>query len=83
MHNRFEMSLMGEMKFFLGLQIHQSSRDADHAGCIDSRKSSSGGIQFLGANLVSGMLKKQNCTAMHQQRLNTWHYLRAVLKSCG
>nr|GEV14568.1 retrovirus-related Pol polyprotein from transposon TNT 1-94 [Tanacetum cinerariifolium] len=26
MHNRFEMSLMGEMKFFLGLYIHQSSR---------------------------------------------------------
>nr|GEX23770.1 retrovirus-related Pol polyprotein from transposon TNT 1-94 [Tanacetum cinerariifolium] len=26
MHSRFEMSLMGEMKFFLGLQIHQSSR---------------------------------------------------------
>nr|GEY44710.1 copia protein [Tanacetum cinerariifolium] len=25
MHSRFEMSLMGEMKFFLGLQIHQSS----------------------------------------------------------
>nr|GEW49557.1 retrovirus-related Pol polyprotein from transposon TNT 1-94 [Tanacetum cinerariifolium] len=26
MHSRFEMSSMGEMKFFLGLQIHQSSR---------------------------------------------------------
>ncbi|GJR06376.1 retrovirus-related pol polyprotein from transposon TNT 1-94 [Tanacetum coccineum] len=26
MHSRFEMSLMGEMKFFLGLQIHQSPR---------------------------------------------------------
>nr|GEY85449.1 retrovirus-related Pol polyprotein from transposon TNT 1-94 [Tanacetum cinerariifolium] len=26
MHNRFEMSLMGKMKFFLGLQIHQSPR---------------------------------------------------------
>ncbi|GJT49100.1 retrovirus-related pol polyprotein from transposon TNT 1-94 [Tanacetum coccineum] len=26
MHNRFEMSLMGEMKFFLGLQIHRSPR---------------------------------------------------------
>nr|GEW09287.1 retrovirus-related Pol polyprotein from transposon TNT 1-94 [Tanacetum cinerariifolium] len=26
MHIRFEMSLMGEMKFFLGLQIHQSPR---------------------------------------------------------
>nr|GEV36524.1 retrovirus-related Pol polyprotein from transposon TNT 1-94 [Tanacetum cinerariifolium] len=145
-HSRFEMSLMGEMKFFLGLQIHQSpsgifinqakytleilhkhgmdkgqsigtpmatkpkldadlsgnpvdqtdyrskigslmyltsSRpdivqaypkdssfeltafsDADHAGCIDSYKSTSGGIQFLGDKLVSWMSKKHNCTAM-------------------
>nr|GEV68573.1 copia protein [Tanacetum cinerariifolium] len=38
--------------------------DVDHAGCIDSRKSTSGGIQFLGDKLVSWMLKKQNCTAM-------------------
>nr|GEW28097.1 hypothetical protein [Tanacetum cinerariifolium] len=126
MHSRFKMSLMGEMKYFLGVQIHQSpcgifinqakyaleilhkhgmekgqsigtpmatkpkldadlsgnpvdqtdyrskieslmyltsSRpdigssfgltafsNADHAGCIDSRKSTSGGIQFLGDN---------------------------------
>nr|GEV48040.1 retrotransposon protein, putative, unclassified [Tanacetum cinerariifolium] len=111
---RFEMSLMGEIKFFLGLQIHQSSsgifiiqakytleilhkhgmdkgqsigtpiatkpkldadlsgnpvdqtdyHNADHAGCIDSRKSTSGGIQFLSDKLVSWMSKKQNCTAM-------------------
>nr|GEU32090.1 retrotransposon protein, putative, unclassified [Tanacetum cinerariifolium] len=39
-------------------------RNADHAGCIDSRKSTSGGIQFLGDKLVSWMLKKQNYTAM-------------------
>ncbi|GJW49069.1 retrovirus-related pol polyprotein from transposon TNT 1-94 [Tanacetum coccineum] len=118
MHNRFEMSLMGEMKFFLGLQIHQSSRgtpmatkpkldadlseklvdqtdycskigslvyltssrpdiypkdsgfeltafsDVDYAGCLDTRKSTSGGIQFLGDKLVSWMSKKQDCTAM-------------------
>ncbi|GJZ51969.1 retrovirus-related pol polyprotein from transposon TNT 1-94 [Tanacetum coccineum] len=143
MHSRFEMSLMGEMKFFLGLQIHQSPRgifinqakyaleilkkhgmekcdtvgtpmatkpkldadlsgklvdqtdyrskigslmyltssrpdivqadsgfeltafsDADHAGCLDTRKSTSGGIQFLGDKLVSWMSKKQDCTAM-------------------
>nr|GFB87111.1 retrovirus-related Pol polyprotein from transposon TNT 1-94 [Tanacetum cinerariifolium] len=32
--------------------------------CIDSRKSTSGGIQFLGDKLVSWMSKKQNCTAM-------------------
>nr|GEX25619.1 hypothetical protein [Tanacetum cinerariifolium] len=38
--------------------------DADHARCIDSRKSTFGGIQFLGDKLVSWMLKKQNCTIM-------------------
>nr|GEV78713.1 hypothetical protein [Tanacetum cinerariifolium] len=131
MHSRFEMSLIGEMKFFLGLQIHQSpcgifinqakyaleilhkhgmekgqsiglpmatkpkpdvdlsgnpvdqtnyrskirslmyltsSRpdivqagssfgltaflDADHASCIDTHKSTSGGIKFLGDIVV-------------------------------
>nr|GEU63379.1 retrotransposon protein, putative, unclassified [Tanacetum cinerariifolium] len=38
--------------------------DANHARCIDSRKSTSRGIQFLGDKLVSWMSKKQNCTAM-------------------
>nr|GEW48471.1 ribonuclease H-like domain-containing protein [Tanacetum cinerariifolium] len=38
--------------------------DADHVGCIDSGKSTSGGIQFLGDKLVSWMSMKQNCTAM-------------------
>nr|GEZ28922.1 retrovirus-related Pol polyprotein from transposon TNT 1-94 [Tanacetum cinerariifolium] len=38
--------------------------DADHAGCIDTRKSTSEGIQFLGDKLVSWMSKKQDCTAM-------------------
>ncbi|GKE28185.1 retrovirus-related pol polyprotein from transposon TNT 1-94 [Tanacetum coccineum] len=140
LHIRFEMSLMGKMKFFLGLQIHQSPRgifinqakyaleilkkhgmdkcdsigtsmvtkpkldvdlsgklvdqtnyrsmigslmyltssrpdivqaypkdygyeltafsDADHDGCLDTRKSTSRGIQFLGDKLVSWMSKK-------------------------
>nr|GEX66788.1 Gag-Pol polyprotein [Tanacetum cinerariifolium] len=43
---------------------HCCGVDADHAGCIDSRKSTFGGIQFLGDKLVSWMSKKQNCTAM-------------------
>ncbi|GKG01108.1 hypothetical protein Tco_0305813, partial [Tanacetum coccineum] len=35
--------------------------DVDHAGCINTRKSTSGGIQFLGDKLVSWMSKKQDC----------------------
>ncbi|GJX95892.1 retrovirus-related pol polyprotein from transposon TNT 1-94 [Tanacetum coccineum] len=38
--------------------------DADHVGCLDTRKSTSGGIHFLGEKLVSWMSKKQDCTAM-------------------
>nr|GEZ50117.1 hypothetical protein [Tanacetum cinerariifolium] len=64
-HMKFEMSMKGELKFFLRIQIHQSPRDLDHAGCLDSRKSTSGGIQFLsGDKLVSWSSKKQDCTSM-------------------
>ncbi|GJV93382.1 hypothetical protein Tco_1541195 [Tanacetum coccineum] len=38
--------------------------NADHAGCLDTRKGTSRGIQFLGDKLVSWMSKKQDCTAM-------------------
>ncbi|GKC65414.1 retrovirus-related pol polyprotein from transposon TNT 1-94 [Tanacetum coccineum] len=38
--------------------------DVDHAGYLDTRKSTSGGIQFLGDKLVSWMSKKQDCTSM-------------------
>ncbi|GJS75081.1 retrovirus-related pol polyprotein from transposon TNT 1-94 [Tanacetum coccineum] len=38
--------------------------DANHAGCLDIRKSTSGGIQFLGENLVSWMSKKQDYTTI-------------------
>ncbi|GJX92456.1 hypothetical protein Tco_0345782 [Tanacetum coccineum] len=165
MHSRFEMSLIGEMKLVLGLQIHQSPRgifitqakhaleilkkygmekcdsvgtpmatkpkldadlsgklidqteyrskigslmyltssrpdivqagtinmgpwylkdygfkltafsDADHAGCIDTRKSTSGGIQFLGDKLVSWMSKKQDCVVMSSAEAETEYRL--------
>ncbi|GJR72408.1 retrovirus-related pol polyprotein from transposon TNT 1-94 [Tanacetum coccineum] len=39
--------------------------DLNHAGCLDSRKSTYGGIQFLGGDkLVSWSSKKQDCTSM-------------------
>ncbi|GJS65680.1 retrovirus-related pol polyprotein from transposon TNT 1-94 [Tanacetum coccineum] len=143
MHSKFEMSMMGELKFFLGIQIHQSPcgifinlanyaqlilkkqgmtscdiigtpmatkpldadltrltekhfkevkrifwylnntiymglwylKDtgfkltafsySDHAGCLDTPKSTCGGIQFLrGDKLVSWSSNKQTCTSM-------------------
>nr|GEX94224.1 hypothetical protein [Tanacetum cinerariifolium] len=173
MHSRFEMSLMGEMKFFLELQIHQSpsgifinqakytleilhkhgmdkgqsigttmatkpkldadlkgnsvdqtnyrskigslmyltsSRpdivqadssfeltaflDADHAVCIDSRKSTFGGIQFLGDKLVSWMSKKQNytsaiaitCNPIQHSRTKhihtRYHFIKEQVENC-
>nr|GEV91524.1 hypothetical protein [Tanacetum cinerariifolium] len=38
--------------------------DADYVGCRDTRKSTLGGVQFLGDKLVSWMSKKQDYTAM-------------------
>nr|GEU80761.1 hypothetical protein [Tanacetum cinerariifolium] len=38
--------------------------NADHAGCIDTRKSTSGRIHILDDKLVSWMSKKQDCTTM-------------------
>ena len=37
--------------------------DADWAGNLDDRKSTSGGAFFLGKRLVSWTSKKQNCTS--------------------
>ncbi|GJX61001.1 retrovirus-related pol polyprotein from transposon TNT 1-94, partial [Tanacetum coccineum] len=41
-----------------------SYADADHAGCQDTRRSTSGSAQFLGKKLVSWSSKKQKCTAI-------------------
>nr|GEU44423.1 hypothetical protein [Tanacetum cinerariifolium] len=93
MHIKFEMSMMGELKLFLGIQIHQSpcgifinqakyaqeiliKHDSDHAGCLDSRKSTSGGIQFLGGEkLVSWSSKKHDCTSMSSVEAKTEYQL--------
>ncbi|GKD30185.1 retrovirus-related pol polyprotein from transposon TNT 1-94 [Tanacetum coccineum] len=42
--------------------------DANHAGCLDTHKITSGGIQFLGDKLVRWMSKKQDCTAMSSEK---------------
>nr|GEZ19011.1 copia protein [Tanacetum cinerariifolium] len=46
-------------------------KQAPRARCIDTRKSTSRGIQFLGDKLVSWMSKKQDCTAMSSAEAET------------
>nr|GEZ72506.1 hypothetical protein [Tanacetum cinerariifolium] len=56
--------------------------DSDHAGCLDSRKSTSGVIQFLGGDkLVSWSSKKQDCTLMSSAEaeyvsLSAYHFIK-------
>ncbi|GJU52578.1 retrovirus-related pol polyprotein from transposon TNT 1-94 [Tanacetum coccineum] len=40
------------------------TKDADHARCLKTCKSTSEGIQFLGDKLVSWSSKKQDCTTI-------------------
>nr|GEU31084.1 hypothetical protein [Tanacetum cinerariifolium] len=49
--------------------------NVNHAGCLDTRKSTSEGIQFLGDKLASWMSKKQDCTAMSSAEAETEYQL--------
>nr|GEY43417.1 hypothetical protein [Tanacetum cinerariifolium] len=52
------------------------SKDSDHAGCLDSHKSTCGGIQFLGGDkLVRWSSKKQDCTSMSSTKAETEYQL--------
>nr|GEU65435.1 ribonuclease H-like domain-containing protein [Tanacetum cinerariifolium] len=49
--------------------------DSDHAGCLDSQKCTSGGIQFLGGDkLVSWSSKKQECTLISSAEVDNDGY---------
>ncbi|GJV25804.1 retrovirus-related pol polyprotein from transposon TNT 1-94 [Tanacetum coccineum] len=50
--------------FLMSKGFSKAFLNVEHAECIDTRKSTSGGIQFLGDKLVSKMSKKQYCTAI-------------------
>nr|GEU85828.1 hypothetical protein [Tanacetum cinerariifolium] len=54
--------------------------DSDPAGCLDLRKSTSGGIQFLGGDkLVSWSSKKQDCTSMSLVEADHSHLVQSSL----
>ncbi|GJT28923.1 retrovirus-related pol polyprotein from transposon TNT 1-94 [Tanacetum coccineum] len=52
------------LNFLMSKGFTKAFSNADHAECINTRKITSGGIQFLGDKLVSWMSKKQDCIAM-------------------
>nr|GEX35094.1 putative ribonuclease H-like domain-containing protein [Tanacetum cinerariifolium] len=77
MHEKFQMSSMGELTFLLRLQVKQKtdgifiSQDkyvaeilkSDYARATLDRKSTTGGCQFLGCRLISWQFKKQTMVA--------------------
>nr|GEX55581.1 copia protein [Tanacetum cinerariifolium] len=77
MHNKFEMSMMGELKFFLGIQIHQSPRgifinQAKYAQEIL--------IKHGGDKLVSWSSKKQDCTSMSSAEAE-YHFIKEKVEN--
>nr|GFC12204.1 retrovirus-related Pol polyprotein from transposon TNT 1-94 [Tanacetum cinerariifolium] len=59
--------------------------DSDHAGCLDSRKSTSGGIQFLGGDkLVSWSSEKQDYYGFHFDKIPMYYDSKeAIAISCN
>ncbi|GJT86127.1 hypothetical protein Tco_1067844 [Tanacetum coccineum] len=57
--------------------------DADHAGCKDDCKSTSGGLQFLGEKLVNWSSKKHDCTAMYTAEAEYVSLSSAIAISCN
>ncbi|GKA37028.1 retrovirus-related pol polyprotein from transposon TNT 1-94 [Tanacetum coccineum] len=53
--------------------------DANHAGCQDTRKSTSGSMQLLGDRLVSWSLKKQKSTAISSTKAE---YIAIAIALC-
>ncbi|GJZ13556.1 retrovirus-related pol polyprotein from transposon TNT 1-94 [Tanacetum coccineum] len=55
--------------------------DVDHAGCQDTRRSTSGSAQFLGDKLVSWSSKKQKSTTLSSTEADILPYLGVAHKS--
>ncbi|GKD72740.1 hypothetical protein Tco_1331022 [Tanacetum coccineum] len=55
--------------------------DVDHAGCQDTRRSTSGSAQFLGDKLVSWSSKKKKSTTLSSTEADILPYLGVAHKS--
>ncbi|GKE30560.1 hypothetical protein Tco_1445944 [Tanacetum coccineum] len=57
--------------------------DADHAGCQDTRRCTSGSAQFLGDKLVSWSSKKQKCTDISSTKAEYITLYGAIALCCN
>ncbi|GKA49060.1 retrovirus-related pol polyprotein from transposon TNT 1-94 [Tanacetum coccineum] len=56
--------------------------DADHAGCHDTRRSTSGSAQFLGDKLVSWSSKKQKSIAISTKHIDIrYHFIKEQVEN--
>ncbi|RVW24807.1 Retrovirus-related Pol polyprotein from transposon TNT 1-94 [Vitis vinifera] len=67
----FEMKNLGRLKYFLGIEVTRSKQDADWAGNISDRKSTSGYFTFVGGNLVTWRSKKQKVVALSSAKASS------------
>nr|GEV29327.1 hypothetical protein [Tanacetum cinerariifolium] len=56
-------SMIGTLLYLTAIEL-TAFADADHAGCQDTRRSTSGSLQFLGERLISWSSKRQKSAAI-------------------
>ncbi|GJR31311.1 copia protein [Tanacetum coccineum] len=59
-----------------------ANADADHAGCQDNRRCTSGSAQFLGDKLVRWSSKKQKCTTISSIEIPLYYDNKSVIALC-
>nr|GEY11945.1 hypothetical protein [Tanacetum cinerariifolium] len=73
MSSKFQMSMMGQMSFFL---------DADHAGCQDTRRSTSRSAQFLGNKLILWMRSQLTDYGFDFNKIPLYYDNRSAIALC-
>ncbi|KAF5458487.1 hypothetical protein F2P56_022511 [Juglans regia] len=78
-----EMKNLGGLKYFLGIEVARSKQDADWAGNISDRKSTSGYFMFVGGNLVTWRSKKQKVVVLLSAKAEFREWPRVFMRLSG
>ncbi|XP_074364154.1 uncharacterized protein LOC141704905, partial [Apium graveolens] len=72
MNQQFEMSDLGLLSYYLGIEGSQSCSDTDMAGDVVDRRSTGGMYFYLNGNLISWTSQKQRVIALSSCEADTW-----------